>query len=382
MGSLVLIWLTIQVRHLAYMNPFFFSDTFVINHKIVKKTIDMTKVTRPSGAHVLRKKMTHKANQSVQKRQNFGVVGSICTAFLGLVLGVGAWAQAPNVQYSQIEPFGQVFAQASRVVDQQTRMIFYRARQTNAVEGAASIYVNGAYHASLIPGGYSTLCMPAGAVELGLKSVEVGRTVKEDLDTITVIRAAGGQDQYFRVKEVGRGRQMLQPVAMKEALTELSGTREQIHTISRVPGAGNCTINAMAPAAGAGAPQTVTLAADALFAFARSDFYAISPMGRASLDALIQRLRGEYIQIDRLHIVGHADPLGQALSNDRLSVDRAQTVRDYLYQSGLNTVQMSSEGRGSREPVATHCGVSLSPQAIACHAPNRRVAIEIVGARR
>jgi outer membrane protein OmpA-like peptidoglycan-associated protein len=129
-------------------------------------------------------------------------------------------------------------------------------------------------------------------------------------------------------------------------------------------------------------PQSITLAADALFAFGRSDINAMSPMGRASLDALVQRLRSEYIKLDRLHIIGHADPIGNAFSNERLSMDRAQTVRDYLMQSGLNTIQITSEGKGSREPVAGQCGLTATPDAIACHAPNRRVVIEIIGARR
>ena len=171
---------------------------------------------------------------------------------------------------------------------------------------------------------------------------------------------------------------MLQPVQAAEALREIEGAREQTHTISRVVGAVECSINRNP----APAPQTITLAADALFAFGRSDLGAMSPTGRASLDALVARLRSEYIQLDRMNIIGHADPLGQPGPNERLSMDRANTVQQYLAQAGLGNVRMSSEGRGSREPVATHCGVSLSPQAIACHAPNRRVAIEIVGARR
>jgi len=301
-------------------------------------------------------------------------------ASLMLCLSLGAVAQnyytGPN---SPIHTFGQKFAQAAQVVDSQTRMVFYRTRQSSSVPGAASIYVNGAYHASIIPGGYSELCMPPGSVELGLKSVEVGTNVKDNLDTITVIRNASAQTQFFRVQEAGRGRQVLQPVQATEALREIDGAREQTHTISRVIGAVECSINRNpAPAA----PQTITLAADALFAFGRSDLGAMSATGRASLDALVSRLRSEYIQLDRMNIIGHADPLGQPGPNERLSIDRANTVQQYLSQAGLGSVRMTSEGRGDREPVATQCGRVATPQAIACHAPNRRVVIDIAGARR
>ena len=324
--------------------------------------------------------MTSKASLNIRNPQNWRMVRA-------LVLMTSAWCAGGLAQGtykdSRIQALGQVFAQPERVVDEQVRMIFYRTPQSSSVQGAASVYVNGAYHASLVPGGYSELCMPAGNVELGLKTVEVGRTVKDDLDTIALLRTMGGQTQYLRVKEAGRGRQVLVPVHAQEALKELAGTREQIHTISRVPGATECNIQRAGAAAFAAAPaQTVTLAADALFAFGRADLPGMSPMGRAALDALVTRLRSQYIQLDRLHVIGHADPIGQPAANDLLSMQRAQTVREYLLQSGLNQVQITSEGRGAREPAVTQCSLSASPEAISCHAPNRRVAIDIQGARR
>ena len=317
-------------------------------------------------------------NQSNQQICHSSLARSL-VASLMLCLSLGAVAQnyytGPN---SPIHTFGQKYAQAGEVVAQQSRMVFYRTRQSSSVPGAASVYVNGAYHASIIPGGYSELCMPPGSVELGLKSVEVGRNVKDNLDTITVMRSASAQTQFFRVQDTGRGRQVLQPVQAAEALREIEGAREQTHTISRVVGAVECSINRNP----APAPQTITLAADALFAFGRSDLAAMSPQGRASLDALVARLRNEYIQIDRLNVIGHADPLGQPGPNERLSIERAQTVRDYLIQAGLSGARITSEGRGDREPVVMQCGRVATPQAITCHAPNRRVVIDIAGARR
>ena len=238
-------------------------------------------------------------------------------------------------------------------------------------------------------------------IELGSALLEpVGRNTAPALTLAALAAVEGGKDPILvvtpadqtvtnpaaftaamqsAVQEAATGRQVLQPVQTAQALKEIEGTRLQTHTISRVPNATECVIN---PAPAPAAPETITLAADALFAFGRSDLAAISPPGRASLDALIARLRDEYIQLDRLHIVGHADPLGQPGPNARLATERAQTVQKYLTQSGLNYARMTSEGRGDREPVATQCGLVTTPQAIACHAPNRRVVIDIAGARR
>lgn len=316
---------------------------------------------------------------------------------LGAILSVALTTQVlaqidrlGNSPDSPIHAFGETFAAPAAVVEQQMRMVFYRTAESSSVPGAASIYVNGAYHASLVPGGYSQLCLPLGKAELAVKSVEIGRPVKDNLDTITLVRTEGGQTQYLRVQQVGRGRQLLQPVAVQQALQEMASTREQTHTISRVPRASECVINgpvAVAHAAAvAASSQTFTVAADALFAFGRSDLRALSLQGKASLDALVARLRSEYVQLDRLNVIGHADPLGQAEGNERLAWERAQTVREYLLRAGLvqsskGAVRMSSEGRGAREPLVRHCGLQATPEAIACHAPNRRVVLEISGTR-
>lgn len=54
----------------------------------------------------------------------------------------------------------------------------------------------------------------------------------------------------------------------------------------------------------------------------------------------------------RLTIVGHTDSTGSAATNDPLSVDRAQSVRDYLAARGVPASRIETIGRGEREPVA------------------------------
>ena len=367
--------------------------------------------------------MTLNTSTNVKKPQKWLTLAVFLVAAWGL--NAGALGQSAYKD-SRIQALGQTFVAPEPVVAQQARLIFYRTAQSSAVPGAASIYVNGAYHASLVAGAYSQLCMPVGEIELGLKSVEVGRTVPDKLDTVTIARSQAAHTHYFLVKQVGAQRQVLSAVPPEQALMEIKGAKEQIHTISRVPEASECIAQRAKPqaptavasaqtitlaadalfasaAAGAGAgtapnaavpsaalaqraagqaSQTLSLAADAPFAFGRSDMDAISPSGRASLNELAKRLASDYSQIDSLHVVGHADPIGRAGLNERLSVKRAQTVRDYLHQAGLHHVQITSDGKGSRELVVTHCDTVPTPEAISCHAPNRRVVIDIVGTRR
>ncbi len=51
-------------------------------------------------------------------------------------------------------------------------------------------------------------------------------------------------------------------------------------------------------------------------------------------------------------IVGHTDSTGSDAINNPLSVRRAESARDYLVSRGVAAGRISTEGRGSREPIA------------------------------
>ncbi len=82
-----------------------------------------------------------------------------------------------------------------------------------------------------------------------------------------------------------------------------------------------------------------TLEADTLFEFDRADRAAMTDAGTRAIDMLVSRLSQNYSRIERLNLIGHADPLGSAERNDRLAIERVLTV------------PITVEGRGSREPV-------------------------------
>jgi outer membrane protein OmpA-like peptidoglycan-associated protein len=51
-------------------------------------------------------------------------------------------------------------------------------------------------------------------------------------------------------------------------------------------------------------------------------------------------------------IIGHTDSTGSDAINNPLSMDRANAARDYLVSRGVASQRISTEGRGSREPIA------------------------------
>lgn len=291
---------------------------------------------------------------------------------------------------SRIEVLGALFTPPAGVVANQSRMIFYRSNDSISLKGATGVFVNGQYHTSLIPGGYSQLCLEPGAVEIGTRQFQVGGAAKDPYDTLTASRLQAAQNQYFAVYEEA-GRPVFKPVPAAQALKELATARMQMHTISRVTTARECE-PAQATAAVTSAvtavtetstvPERFALAGDALFAFGKSHAAGLTQEGLVAIDQLIASIRNDYNQITHIHVIGHADPLGSTAANERLSEERAETVRRYIERVGPSVARITSEGRGSRQPVVNNCARVASPSAIACNQPNRRVVVEVIGQRK
>mgnify|MGYP002336112607 FL=1 len=53
----------------------------------------------------------------------------------------------------------------------------------------------------------------------------------------------------------------------------------------------------------------------------------------------------------RIKLIGHTDNVGSEKFNLRLSIHRAQTLKDYLTARGVDGTRISAEGRGMKEPL-------------------------------
>ena len=129
--------------------------------------------------------------------------------------------------------------------------------------------------------------------------------------------------------------------------------------------------------ASAAAVQTLTLSADALFAFDKSSLADVKPGGRAALDDLATNLKAGDVDAEHVRVIGYTDRLGSDAYNQALSTRRAETIRNYLVSKGLAKDIVSAEGRGEAEPVAIDCHQQSRAELIACLAPNRRVVVEV-----
>ncbi len=80
--------------------------------------------------------------------------------------------------------------------------------------------------------------------------------------------------------------------------------------------------------------------------------------------------------------IGHADRIGSDDYNKKLSAERAEAVKQYLAQKGVEPTKVRSEGRGEEQPVtAGQCKGMTGQKLISCLQPDRRVDIEVRGER-
>lgn len=124
--------------------------------------------------------------------------------------------------------------------------------------------------------------------------------------------------------------------------------------------------------------ERINLGADALFKFDKWQPENMLPQGRAELDALATKLREYQTMGDtRIVITGHTDRKGDDMYNMNLSQLRAQTVRAYLVNQGVDPASILAVGAGKSQPVQK-CSTNLPrQQEIDCLQPNRRVTVDV-----
>jgi len=122
--------------------------------------------------------------------------------------------------------------------------------------------------------------------------------------------------------------------------------------------------------------ETITLESDTLFAFGRADFQSLQASGQRQLNAIASKLLSTP-NVGRIIISGHADPLGDAQANLRLSQQRAETILTYLAGKGVPKELMEAKGEGSQKPLVKCADDLPRAELIQCLAPDRRVEIEV-----
>jgi OmpA-OmpF porin, OOP family len=126
-------------------------------------------------------------------------------------------------------------------------------------------------------------------------------------------------------------------------------------------------------------PAVVNLASTELFEFNKA---VLTPDARKKIDEEVIAKLGALKDIRYIIVNGHADRLGSAQYNQRLSEKRADAVRAYLVSKGVDAGKVETLGFGKTLPVKSCPDQKERKALIACLADNRRVVVEVQGTPR
>jgi OmpA-OmpF porin, OOP family len=316
------------------------------------------------------------------------------------MLSVNASAQTAKEAASNtfatvsIEAYGDLFARATPVASHLSKVFIYRVNAVPTPQ-PVNIYLDGRYHTSLLKGGFSEFCAIPGAVSVQAVLDDASRQHLGKQDAGQRLQFDPGKTLFLRLQESSYAPPTLQVVNSTVAQMELKNSRRQIHTVSRAKSVHECeegvevssvtpTTNAAPIAAVAivksGPERKYALEADALFEFGKAELRA---SGYNAIEILVQKVKGEFRSVERIRVVGYTDAIGPKKLNRKLSEDRAVTVAEQIRAGGVHPSKgIQTEGRGSLELVKTDCAIQPNPKNKQCHAPNRRVEIVVLGARR
>ncbi len=276
------------------------------------------------------------------------------------------------------------------------RLVFLRPAQRQDAGVPAEVFVDGRLHTALLPGGFSEIEVCPGGI-----TVDIARPLGADPrpGPATRVEAAERQTRYLLVPAPEAPGAAVRTIGAAQAQALLPELRRQTHVLSRVMPSGPCPVHAepapvpaalhvasplpaqqaAAPPPSPRAPQRYTLSAETLFTFNGSRPQHLSEQGQAQIVRLARRLKDDLQPSQQVLVQGHSDPMGQPALNQRLSLERAETVRQILINSGLPARQVRAEGLGSSQPLVKNCArlATQRDEQLGCNRPNRRVEITV-----
>lgn len=112
--------------------------------------------------------------------------------------------------------------------------------------------------------------------------------------------------------------------------------------------------------------MVITLSGSVLFTTGKSD---LLPIAKEKMDKVAEVLQQQDPN-KKIVVYGYTDSIGTKANNQKLSQARAETVRNYLVQKGVDSSRISAVGKGEEDPVASN----KTPEG---RANNRRVEIVV-----
>lgn len=135
-----------------------------------------------------------------------------------------------------------------------------------------------------------------------------------------------------------------------------------------------------APAAPAAAPKrcdaTVAFQNQETFPF---DRFALTQAAKGRVDRDVVGKLATCASVEAVVVEGHADRIGSQQYNQKLSERRADSVKAYLVDKGVDRTKIETIGMGKTVPAKFCPDIKKRAELIACLAPNRRAVISMKG---
>lgn len=120
--------------------------------------------------------------------------------------------------------------------------------------------------------------------------------------------------------------------------------------------------------------QKISFSTQDLFDFNKTE---LKEGGKEKLDRLANELKD--VKFDTIQAIGYTDRIGNRSYNQRLSEQRAESVRAYLVSKGIPSDRIQAQGKGETEPVtaAGQCEGMKAAELATCLQADRRVEVEV-----
>lgn len=253
---------------------------------------------------------------------------------------------------------GTQYVPVGRIGNSLSQVVFYHPKKMgDSTVGVANIYVDREFQGALRSGEFSVFC-----VEPGKHTIEAyqndapgyaGKATPK-----TMARLVGGKTYFV---ETNADHSVGTPVSVNrtQAESQLFGYKSSA-TINRASAVKACEYEGGMSQLG-----------NVLFTFAGQKVSDIESGGKEIVQNMVDYIKGQP-QIQRVDIVGHADPVGNPAFNQKLSVQRAETVKKMLVSKGVSASLLFTSGEGDNNPTVDCSGLQNKERNF-CNRANRRV---------
>ncbi|VTT29152.1 Protein of uncharacterised function (DUF2846) [Klebsiella pneumoniae] len=131
--------------------------------------------------------------------------------------------------------FGESYEKAIPVVAGVSQVVYYRADSSQPAPGGANIYLDGHYHTSLMPGGFTSFCVRPGQHTLG-GYLQDAPDYRGKTGERFSAKLKGGHTYFLRIDEQQKISEPPMAVTAGEAEREASALRRQAHVLPRTAG--------------------------------------------------------------------------------------------------------------------------------------------------